>query len=616
MRFYPDPEYFTEPAEDMAQWLAQAKALAFDSKQFETERKAAAVALLQQESFVPGAMGDLFHLHHLWLRLEDLDAPQLPVFGEKDACAKQANAVLQQHREAILHNARHSRYPELFLHYERQCSVLIGLMDIESRSRFDRAAAARLFEPLAQQMRLLPADKTHLYIDTESMFPIGFWGYWHSAILAFVVEFDLCELAVQAVDWQRKQLSGSKHAQSCSYYAFHKAEVYFACGNTAEGERQIDLVIARMQSHAPRQHENDFSSWLVCSRRIQDFSIEHAMPFLYAGVAWLAEHEKPKPQAPVQVARKMEIAREHAKLCRTQGHNDEALRWAEQAYLLDDWFEFALDYLDWLVEAGRIDRAVPLALDAMLHHGDSQCRSDWRYRPARLALQQLDSDSDPERRVLWPCMLAWWQISKRKRDWWHDDMPLPPVADCLQRACDIDPDHPLIALITGMQYAFKQQWEQALPLLERGVAEQPEHASPDFVLSLLTARFSVLPVDAALARPFPESHGAAWCYRLHCALVDDLTPSFQEERENADETPLPPLNRWRILLRQHAHHGSSLQTRLRPLARRYGEAGLARFDAFFASGKGNDYICLPVYYALCDKLAIIRKQRKFWRRFW
>src|SRR5256885_17182004 len=76
-----------------------------------------------------------------------------------------------------------------------------------------------------------------------------------------------------------------------------------------------------------------------------------------------------------------------------------------------------------------------------------------------------------------------------------------------------------------------RQWEQALPLLERGVTDQPRHANSELLPMLWAARFAVLPAAQALQRPFAQGHGAHWCYAAGVTLddEDDLAALMGEE---------------------------------------------------------------------------------------
>src|SRR5256885_12844994 len=90
-----------------------------------------------------------------------------------------------------------------------------------------------------------------------------------------------------------------------------------------------------------------------------------------------------------------------------------------------------------------------------------------------------------------------------------EDSPAAPRSadDYLALARTQAPGHPLLDLIDGWRLAKDRQWEQALPLLERGVTDQPRHANSELLPMLWAARFAVLPAAQALQRPFAQGHG-------------------------------------------------------------------------------------------------------------
>jgi len=158
-----------------------------------------------------------------------------------------------------------------------------------------------------------------------------------------------------------------------------------------------------------------------------------------------------------------------------------------------------------------------------------------------------------------------------------------PGGQYLARARTIAPGHPMHDLIEGAMLADAMQWEAALPLLEHGVLALPAWADNHSVRLLWCARFQCLTEKQALCRPFPESHDAVWC--LDTAL--DLIPD-----NGFINTTCPT---------------SSDKTREQrsALGIRYYEQGLARCEAFFASGQGAfmdaDY---DIYSRLCNNLAV------------
>ena len=125
--------------------------------------------------------------------------------------------------------------------------------------------------------------------------------------------------------------------------------------------------------------------------------------------------------------------------------------------------------------------------------------------------------------------------------------------------------------------------DKALPLLERSVGQHPELADTEKLPALWAARFAALPLEEALARPFPDSHGGHWCYGTGVLLDDenDLAPLMGGKKK------MPP---------EEARES---------LALRYYELGLQRFEHFWATSQGRFKDAdLHIYSMLCNNLGI------------
>jgi len=353
-------------------------------------------------------------------------------------------------------------------------------------------------------------------------------------------------------------------------------------------DRHLRAAIAHL-STAPTVQE-----WKRLRTAALTISPAHVPLIIAASDAHLQRVEHPPPAQPILAGRQADNARWHAHARARQEHWDQALEWAARGHfkLEDDGCKhdpFGALRLEWLLKAGRMGEAAGLAWQgiwrAHKHIADSAYK---------LALAQRELDAT---RPEWDWILAFAQWrpgllgdGDGHGSWlaYLDQPPPLPAQAYLERARTIAPDHPMHDLIEGVHLAGQARWHDALPLLERGVLALPEYADNYSVNLLWRARFQCLSEQDALARPFPESHGAGWCYEIALHLIGD---------DPAEPDRYPACTR---------------ESR-RALARRYYETGRARFEAFFASGEGAftdaDY---GVYSCLCNNLAIqYRLQQRF-----
>jgi len=244
--------------------------------------------------------------------------------------------------------------------------------------------------------------------------------------------------------------------------------------------------------------------------------------------------------------------------------------------------------LDWYAFAARMGEAAELAW-----HGIWNVRIPLTSNAYTLALQQAEHDPI---RPHWNWILAFAQLRPGllKPDGddyphpaWLDGEPLPPwpAQTYLERAKQIAPGHPMHALIEGASLAEQQRWHDALPLLERGVLALPAYANARTLRQLWCARFLCLSEAEWSNRPFPESHGARWCFSIGCSL-DHRAGRINKVCGEAH---------WQRYYKQR-----------QVLARRYYETARTRFEAFYASGEGafmdTDF---DIYSQLCNELGLM-----------
>jgi len=102
---------------------------------------------------------------------------------------------------------------------------------------------------------------------------------------------------------------------------------------------------------------------------------------------------------------------------------------------------------------------------------------------------------------------------------------LPPPAASREQfiaaTLKLIPDNPVVDLIEGWYLADKMRWAEALPLLERGIAQSPSQlVTDDFIIKLWCTRFATLSAEQALQRPWYVAGGAVFNIGCGQQLLD------------------------------------------------------------------------------------------------
>jgi len=514
----------------------------------EAERHAAVAELLQQHTLAPANLQELHQLYHVWMVLEQPQA----------ACA-----ALHQHRATVLRN-----------HADDPCAaVTLELWELDSRWHFDRAEGLHQLALLQAQLHSNPTTLQRM---------MDQWG-------ELARRYQAWDLQEAEIDWRHQQPLEDYETQGQRQLNLHRFKMQLASerGNETLAQQHARSAIACMNEFAHTEGMTGAMQW----ERLHHVVYLHAPQCMEALVQAAHAHlHTIEPPVPTPVRRDWEVqyARWLARALAKQGQWKTALHWAERGHfrLDSDPFksdQFGAERLRWLRKAKCIDEAAELAWQGI-----------WRVRrhlaPAayQWALQRREQDDS---RPHWDWILAFARSRARllqadeHHTGWLRLNPAPPLPafEYLARAQRIAPNHPMHDLIAGVLLAERAQWKAALPLLERGVLALPDWADNHSVILLWCARFQCLTEQQALSRPFPESHNAIWCYDNGVDLIED----------GGRVNTLCPSN--------------DPQTRQRrsDLGLRYYEAGLARFEAFFATGQGAfmdaDY---GVYSNLCNNLAV------------
>lgn len=511
-----------------------------------TDRVAAAAELMAQQAFAPRSVNELERVHDFWLLLDQPAA---------------ANAFLQAHRQAAL---------QADPGHAGDAAVRIALSDIQSRLGFDPTSAVALLLPTAREMAQLPQD-----VDAS-----GYWPGWHW----MADKAQAWDIAAQGVDLQRAQeraLSDDEE-RACALDAMalvHKAELTQRSGNTAAATQLVQAAVATLRDATPDQTV-DFDQWMELADRALPLSPASLPALLMACEQQLARTEHPAPSQAVQMHRKVRTVRLQAQACAQAGQLEAAVQLAAQGHFGltdDDGDAFGALRLEWLAQAGHLDEAAAVALESVLH-----ARPGSAVRGYQLAMEQFAPDA--QHADTWALILAMAQEDEDMRYLLaRETMPPQPADYYLDLVRARDPHNDLVAMVQGLRHAAKRQLDKALPLLEQSVGRHPEWSNSDALSRLWAARFAVLPLEEALARPFPAAHGGHWGYGAGVTLDDpnDLAPLMGGKKN------IP-----------------SAEVR-DPLVLRYYEEALARFEHFWATGQGRFKDAdLHVYSMLCNNLGI------------
>lgn len=346
-------------------------------------------------------------------------------------------------------------------------------------------------------------------------------------------------------------------------------------GLEAEASEAAQVAIDTL-SQAGEQEDVGFSDWM---------NLGHALVWIRPGVIpqilAYARIFMPSDRAPGnQRDAEVQIARLEARMHYHQGELDKAITRAHDGrYSLtgdsDDGFSALL--LRWLLEAGREDEAAVLALES----ADGQ-RPGSQEEALQLALDRVDVSPN----IHWHLILAGAALREEQQWACGDQEPQLFYQHHMAQARAMDASHPTL-LTHEIERLLEQedQPERALPLMEQLVSLQDFPLYHYVLASLLGARAKVHGLDKTLSMPFIRAGAAEWNYNTGCGL-DDVFEKFLVEP--SDE----------------------LSARIYDLEGRYYEAGLQRFEAFFASGKGHFRDAdIHVYSMLCNNLGIYYRRR-------
>jgi len=551
-----------------------------DSSITYAERQSAVAELLRQHSLAPTNLRDMGYLHWLWLQVEQ---------------PAEANAALHRHRAAVLANPG----------ADSRTAFTWELLNLKSRWHIQQQKhLADHSEGTGQLAALLAQLHANPVMHEEH---IEAWGEMALQYQAW----DLMEVDLQ---WQYRQPRDEDIPAAWHEALFHRrmAGLFYRRGDENAMEQHIHTAIAHLQTD---NESITLPHWLQLAQQVLQYAPQHVEIIVQAARAQLCgpvtadatatdnPFRNPLPSPAQRHYRLGLLARVQAQAHHALGEVEQALACA-QAGLYDfdeddDDIAFAAQVMQWHANAGHKDAAADLAAAGLLHVRNGWVQPAWRW-----VLGSYPKETEPQRLALLWCLLAWPGIDSETRQLLQGDeedgdsgdspllAPPHPPETCLARARQYVPHYPLADWMEGVHLALQQQWQAALPLLEKGTATLPQHSNFVILTLLWGARLLALPAQKAMARPLPVPLGATWGYAQGVILDQNFQERLHQYVQEPHRSRLPALE--------------SLQAPLQALAQRSYETAIAQFEAFFASGQGHYKSASPHTYAmLCHNLSIL-----------
>ena len=359
-------------------------------------------------------------------------------------------------------------------------------------------------------------------------------------------------------------------------------QIEAAKGNTTSARDFGRYAIHKLQQPGDGQ-EIDTDDWLRLGSDIIDLAPDALAEYSQATLASLPPNASPAMWRDTHA----QLARLAAASLHRQGQVDAAIAKGLEgrfALVRDSDDSGSATLIQWLLQAGRLPEAAHMAFESALHS-----RGGAREEGARQAQTHLHEAAGA----------PYWALTLMAASA-DEDMGefLPEGMDAAQSfahysalAQQQSPNHPAWRLVQGNALFAAGQYAQALPLLET-LTNCPQYANGELTYRLFIARAraagpGAAGLTAALATPYIRSDGGSWCYSMGVQM-DDNAELMSDLGLEGDTLP----GNWPrdALLRWSTH---------------YYEAGLARFEQWFATGHGNYKDGnLHDYSMLCNNLAI------------
>jgi len=554
------------------------------------ERRAAVRELLETQAVAPNQLHELNNLCWLWWQ----------VGSPEKACE-----ILQQHSSAVLQPLSGDEQLITRIH--------LSIGDLWYRLEFDKPSGLPRLKKTADWIRKLSVEA--LYSDDD------LWEQWSE----LAKNYNAWDLAEQGIEWQYQQeksdcASEQEQIWHERFTCIKRARLLRVRPKATQTEEQLleqriwQQVRGAISQLKQLEIEQEDCFWRWERLALQLLQEENDKPLLPEAVGeclqaaedYFNQHENP-PAAPlIRALRNVKSAKLLLIAHYLMGNWQEALALVDKA-----WFNteddaayrdnFSATCLLALEKTGHLDKAAPMALEAMLH-----TRTPSAATALELALRSQDIKEPlqtPRSRAIWHLIIGWSVIDPEIKSILQQrqvERPKIKAEQCFKKARAIAPDDAFIELLIdytqGWRKANRHQWEEVLPLLERAVAELPQLAMSNTLIKLWCARFAVLNKEQALARPWYLPIGGTWCYYSAQKLQDPEFLFDAQQLGKKHTQVLPP---------EEARD---------KLALFYYEEALRRFNAFCESGQGVFTDCTTVegYSELCLKLSeLYGKEQRF-----
>jgi len=591
------------------------------------QRQNAARKCLRQTPCKPENLQELQTLHRLW---QLVDEPQ------------QAGQLVSQYRDAILQALPHTGTEKI------QTQLHLDFMQIQSDLYCDKTRGLQKLHDCAQIIKTLPAQLSGVYTQTYNQYSEHYFFYCEKNWQNYWVEWldwaqkyrawELAQYGIEQRQIQNEQLNESKGDSSGSRALACMEKAYMARWHCIAPEypltdneynlieqrvyHYVDTAIAELGKAKPDGKADYFSHWLTLAWRLMDEPVggdpllpQRVPALMQAARNYLQQHADNIPVFPV-IQRHNEV-RENQVIATSYWFLDEfekALQIAKKCYFNSEDEDikdrFGSTYLSLLENNQQWDKLACVALEAVLHIRCDSATTAYviANRVARLSPFRYKQSAPTQ--ATWHLIQAWAAINPEIKNLIKENHLAPPNTsrqESMAAVLKCTPNNPLVDLMQGWYLANKMRWDEALPLLERGISQSPYHLlSDDFIIKLWCARFAILTPENALKRPWYLAGGAY--VNIYCGQ-QLLNFAYLLERQGIGTY-------W-----NRRYHAFLVPENARiVLARYYLEAALKRADAFIKAPVVSsvetdrfsffDSLTPKTYCQLCYQLAGIYRQQQ------
>jgi len=438
------------------------------------ERRAAVRELLENQAVAPRQLHELQGLSWLW---------------QQAGCAEKACAVLDEFTPAVLE--------EFSGDEQLRVRIDLSITALYSQLEFAPEQGLLRLQQTAEWLRRLPLTMQNV-IGYEDYEYYSYWYLWTN----HAKNYNAWDLAEQGIEWQYQQ----KKADCTDNFeriwlervtSIERAQILRARPAATETEKQQieqriwQQVRAAICQLKQLEVEPEDCFWRWENLALQLLNKENDKPLLPEAVGeclqaaddYFNQHEHPPAAAPlIRALRNVTSAKLWLKAHYLMGNWQEALALVDKA-----WFNTEDDaaYRDnfsgicllVLEKTGQLDKAAPMALEAMLH-----TRNPSATTALEVALRSQDIKEPlqtPRTRAIWHLIIGWSVIDPEIKFILREhqlERPKIKAEQCFKKARAIAPNDAFIELLIdytqGWRKANRNQWEEVLPLITTAWHEQ------------------------------------------------------------------------------------------------------------------------------------------------